>query len=217
MPEDLKLSQIGSSQLPPPFRWLHSPGVRKHRQIIFACYFRKSSINTIKIQLNPSPAILPQFRAQTKKKMTKTFAPTQTDLRHSGWGLTILPVLGHPRGQPIRPWRPVTGGRLRFKLLLVLVLLLLLDLGPALVAGHAPILLTPPPGAGLGTVEGILPRLKGVGVQGGLCETVVARLVVGLGRTFAVGRTLCGDRKGRSQLWRTLSPRWYMLFISCDT
>ena len=44
MPEDLKLSQIGSSPLPPPFRGLHSPGVRKHCQIIFACYFRKSSI-----------------------------------------------------------------------------------------------------------------------------------------------------------------------------
>ena len=44
MPEDLKLSQIGSSPLPPPFRGLHSPGVRKHSQIIFACYFRKSSI-----------------------------------------------------------------------------------------------------------------------------------------------------------------------------
>ena len=34
MPEDLKLSQIGSSQLPPPFRGPHSPGVRKHCQII---------------------------------------------------------------------------------------------------------------------------------------------------------------------------------------
>ena len=44
MPEDLKLSQIGSSELPPPFRGLHSPGVRKHYQIIFACYFRKSAI-----------------------------------------------------------------------------------------------------------------------------------------------------------------------------
>ena len=44
MPEDLKLSLIGSSQLPPPLRGLHSPGVRKHCQIIFACYFRKSSI-----------------------------------------------------------------------------------------------------------------------------------------------------------------------------
>ena len=43
-PEDLKLSQTGSSQLPPPFRGLHSPGVRKHCEIIFACYFRKSSI-----------------------------------------------------------------------------------------------------------------------------------------------------------------------------
>ena len=39
MPEDLKLSQIGSSQMLPPFRGLHSPGVRKHCQIIFACYF----------------------------------------------------------------------------------------------------------------------------------------------------------------------------------
>ena len=47
MPEDLKLSQIGSSQLPPPFRGLHSPGVRKHFQIIFACYFRKSSIELL--------------------------------------------------------------------------------------------------------------------------------------------------------------------------
>ena len=46
MPEDLKLSQVGSSQLPPPFRGLHFPGVRKHCQIIFACYFRKLSISS---------------------------------------------------------------------------------------------------------------------------------------------------------------------------
>ena len=44
MPEDIILSQIGSSQLPPPFRGLYSPGVRKRCQIIFACYFRKSSV-----------------------------------------------------------------------------------------------------------------------------------------------------------------------------
>ena len=44
MPEDLKVSQIGSSPLPPPFRGLHPPWVRKHCQIIFGCYFRKSSI-----------------------------------------------------------------------------------------------------------------------------------------------------------------------------
>ena len=50
MPEDLKLSQIGSSQLPPPFRGLHSPGVRKHCQIIFACYFRKSSISLTRLR-----------------------------------------------------------------------------------------------------------------------------------------------------------------------
>ena len=45
MPEDPKLSQIGSSPLPPPFRGLHSPGVRKNCQIIFPCYSRKSSIS----------------------------------------------------------------------------------------------------------------------------------------------------------------------------
>ena len=44
MPKDLKVSQIGSSPLPPPFRGLHPPWVRKHCQIIFGCYFRKSSI-----------------------------------------------------------------------------------------------------------------------------------------------------------------------------
>ena len=44
MPKDLNPSLIGSSQLPPPFRGIHSPGVRKHCQIIFACYFRKSCI-----------------------------------------------------------------------------------------------------------------------------------------------------------------------------
>ena len=32
MPEDLKLSQIGSSPLPPPFRGLHSPGVKKKKK-----------------------------------------------------------------------------------------------------------------------------------------------------------------------------------------
>ena len=44
MPQDLKLSQIGSSPLPPSFGGLHSPGVRKYCQIIFVCYFPKSSI-----------------------------------------------------------------------------------------------------------------------------------------------------------------------------
>ena len=36
MPEDLKVLQISSSPLPPPFRGLHSPRIRKHCQIIFA-------------------------------------------------------------------------------------------------------------------------------------------------------------------------------------
>ena len=58
MPEDLKLSQIGSSQLLPPFRGLHSPGVRKHCEIIFACYFRKSSIDTEKKKVSMSLALI---------------------------------------------------------------------------------------------------------------------------------------------------------------
>ena len=32
MPEDLKVSQIGSSHLPPPFRGLHSPAVKKKKK-----------------------------------------------------------------------------------------------------------------------------------------------------------------------------------------
>ena len=34
MPEDLKLSQIGSAPLPLPFGALHSPGVRKHSNYV---------------------------------------------------------------------------------------------------------------------------------------------------------------------------------------
>ena len=37
MPEDLKLSQIGSSQLRPPFRGLHSPGVKKKPLSNYLC------------------------------------------------------------------------------------------------------------------------------------------------------------------------------------
>ena len=42
MPEDLKVSQIGSSPLPPSGDF--TLPVRKHCQIIFACYFQKLSI-----------------------------------------------------------------------------------------------------------------------------------------------------------------------------
>ena len=39
MPEDLKPSQIGSFPLSPPFRGLHSPGVRKHCQVYLRLLF----------------------------------------------------------------------------------------------------------------------------------------------------------------------------------
>ena len=45
MPDDLKVSQIGSSPLPPPFRGLHSPGVKKKKLSNYLrLLFRKSSI-----------------------------------------------------------------------------------------------------------------------------------------------------------------------------
>ena len=49
MPQDLKLSQISSSLLLPPFRGLHSPGVRKHCPIIFTCYFREATVSKYKV------------------------------------------------------------------------------------------------------------------------------------------------------------------------
>ena len=61
MPEDLKVSQIGYSLLPPPFRGLHSPGVRKHCQIIF----RKSSIITVYMQATPGRWRKPRCRLYT--------------------------------------------------------------------------------------------------------------------------------------------------------
>ena len=70
MAEDLKLSQIGSSQLPPPFRGLHSPGVRNHCQIIFACYFRKSSI-AVSAETEPHICTT-QTRTSVKQRTVKT-------------------------------------------------------------------------------------------------------------------------------------------------
>ena len=64
MPEDLKQSQIGSSQLPPPFRGLHSPGVRKHCQIIFACHFRKSSISERVVTLTIANPLMRRYRTR---------------------------------------------------------------------------------------------------------------------------------------------------------
>ena len=76
MPEDLKLSQIGSSQLPPPFRGLHSPGVRKHCQIIFACY----SGNRLLVYLQcclvvTGVKIIAQGMCLVPSTLTHTFSP----------------------------------------------------------------------------------------------------------------------------------------------
>ena len=79
MPEDLKLSQISSSPLPPPFRGLHSPGVRKHCQIIFACYFRISSIRNSFPPTNPTqklwtkPPTLANSHRQPHQSLNKLF------------------------------------------------------------------------------------------------------------------------------------------------
>ena len=73
MPEDLKLSQIGSSQLPPPFRGLHSPGVRKHCQIIFACYFRKSSIVRDIVTKQCTEITTLEEKGELKRNRTESF------------------------------------------------------------------------------------------------------------------------------------------------
>ena len=82
MPEDLKLSQIGSSQLPPPFRGLHSPGVTKHCQIIFACYFRISSIE--RAHRVGKAIIIKLLSYKDKEKIlkgAKNLASTNKDMR----------------------------------------------------------------------------------------------------------------------------------------
>ena len=85
MPEDLKVSQIGSSPLPPPFRGLHSPRVRKHCQIIFACYFRKSSIEEERVIMRHfRPVVLYALFLHMpfkKKKKKKNIGEIQTHKR----------------------------------------------------------------------------------------------------------------------------------------
>ena len=75
MPEDLKVSQIGSSPLPPPIRGLNSPGVRKHCQIIFACYFPKSSIDesTVTTDQQARPVQRPSFTSAEDNRKQQDF------------------------------------------------------------------------------------------------------------------------------------------------
>ncbi len=105
MPEDLKVSQIGSSPLPPPFRGLHSPGVRKHCQIIFACYFRKSSIGFRRpVNCTGSPQANKQRRQPTRDKtllrsmshtrLLKSARPEQCSLRLSFLSRKVA-ICGH--------------------------------------------------------------------------------------------------------------------------
>ena len=70
MPEDLKVSQIGSSPMPPPFRGLHSPGVRKHCQIIFDCYFgnRQEPTNKTVLFASPLPALTRSLQIGTSSE-----------------------------------------------------------------------------------------------------------------------------------------------------
>ena len=106
MPEDLKVSQIGSSPLPPPFRVLHSPGVRKHCQIIFACYFRKSSIAAEQmastIQLGQA-----KIHTSTIQKPPGYFATATGDQQNPVEQFTFLSKHPHSFQEPApRSWAP---------------------------------------------------------------------------------------------------------------
>ena len=104
MPEDLKLSQIGSSQLPPPFRGLHSPVVRKHCQIIFACYFRKSSIVTQQLLLTgmmltslDKTSYTLEWKASGSELMnTVNTTIVQTDSQLNQWNATKASLICNP-------------------------------------------------------------------------------------------------------------------------
>ena len=76
MPDDLKVSQIGSSPLPLPFRGLHSPGVRKHCQIILACYFSKLSVTALRTRLPP-----PTFRHPWLQQLVGVLAVIESALQ----------------------------------------------------------------------------------------------------------------------------------------
>ena len=79
MSEDLKLSQIGTSQLPPPFRGLHSPGVRKHCQITMAVI----SGNHLFVEdsaMNLNPRMFPHTSFWLQKKSVENSA-LGSDLR----------------------------------------------------------------------------------------------------------------------------------------
>ena len=54
MPEDLKLSQIGSSQLPPPFRGLHSPGFPEIVYCAYVLLLSKGGRGVVKVHKNLS-------------------------------------------------------------------------------------------------------------------------------------------------------------------
>ena len=71
MLEYLKLSQIGSSPLPLPFMGLHSPGVRKHCQIIFACYLQKSSIMAAVSPVETDPSLSADSLPYLDKRTTQ--------------------------------------------------------------------------------------------------------------------------------------------------
>jgi len=103
MSEDLKLSQIGSSLLPPPFRGLHSPGVRKHCQIIFACYFRKPS-NIHWLSLSPNLHVYSSLLSQCYLTASHSrirlhfgtfwFFDVRDKILHSDWNVLIVDCLG---------------------------------------------------------------------------------------------------------------------------
>ena len=82
MPEDLKLSQIDSSQQPPPFRELYSPGVRNTVKLFLPVIFRKSSIE--RAHRVGKAIIIKLLSYKDKEKIlkgAKNLASTNKDMR----------------------------------------------------------------------------------------------------------------------------------------
>ena len=79
MPEDLKLSQIGSFPLPPPFTGRHSPGVRRCR-LHLRDFTLPEYENTVKLSSPVISGNCLKRKEKEKKRKKETQLPRQRRL-----------------------------------------------------------------------------------------------------------------------------------------